>query len=102
MAANDPDDSEEIAALVDTIKSSGAMIRTKAAPRRHPQRHVQLAESAADAVVYVPYRPGNFSWSELGALWPPDCAVRIARRLKRAQVLRPVRNLDRDPTFGID
>jgi uncharacterized membrane protein len=62
------------------------------------------AASAADAVVHLPYRPGNFlvEDSELAAVWPPEAADRMTRRLKRAQVTGPVRNLAQDPAFGID
>jgi uncharacterized membrane protein len=54
--------------------------------------------------VYMPYRPGNFlvEDSELAAVWPPEAADRITRRLKRAQVTGPVRNLAQDPAFGVD
>ena len=62
------------------------------------------AASAADAVVYLPYRPGNFlvEDSELAAVWPPEAADRMSRSLKRAQVTGPVRTLAQDPAFGID
>jgi uncharacterized membrane protein len=104
--ANEPDDSEEVAALVDTIKSSGAMMRTPKGGYLQAIRYDMLirAVSAADAVVYLPYRPGNFlvEDSELAAVWPPEAADRITRCLKRAQVTGPVRNLAQDPAFGID
>ena len=103
---DDPDDSEEIAALVDTIKSSGAMMRTPKGGYLQAIRYDMLIRtaSAADAVVYMPYRPGNFlvEDSELAAVWPPEAADRMTRRLKRAQVTGPVRNLAQDPAFGID
>ena len=62
------------------------------------------AASAADAVVYLPYRPGNFlvEDGELAAVWPPEAADRMSRQLKRAQVTGPVRKLAQDPAFGID
>ena len=104
--ANEQDDSEEIAALVDTIKSSGAMMRTPKGGYLQAIRYDMLirAASAADAVVHLPYRPGNFlvEDSELAAVWPPEAADRMSRRLKRAQVTGPVRNLAQDPAFGID
>ena len=78
---DEPDDSEEIAALVDTIKSSGAMMRTPKGGYLQAIRYDMLirAASAADAVVYMPYRPGNFlvEDSELAAVWPPEAADRI-------------------------
>ena len=58
---DDPDDSEEIAALVDTIKSSGAMIRTPKGGYLQAIRYDMLirAASAADAVVYIAPSPGK-------------------------------------------
>ena len=104
--ADDPDDTAEIAALVNTIKSSGAMIRTPKGGYLQAIRYDMLirAASAADAVVHMPYRPGNFlvEDSELAAVWPPEAADRITRCLKRAQITGPVRNLAQDPAFGID
>ena len=103
---DEPDDSEEIAALVDTIKSSRAMMRTPKGGYLQAIRYDMLirAAAAADAVVHLPYRPGNFlvEDSELAAVWPPEAADRITRRLKRAQVTGAVRNLAQDPAFGID
>lgn len=104
--ADDPDDTDEIAALIDTIKSSGAKIRTPAGGYLQAIRYDMLirAASAADAVVHMPYRPGNFlvEDGELAAVWPPEAADHIARCLKRAQITGPVRNLAQDPAFGID
>ena len=103
--ANEPD-SDDVAALVDTIKSSGAMMRTPKGGYLQAIRYDMLirAATAADAVVHLPYRPGNFlvEDSELAAVWPPEAADRMTRRLKRAQVTGPVRTLAQDPAFGID
>ena len=103
--ANEPD-SDEVAALIDTINSSGAKLRTPRGGYLQAIRYDMLirAATAADAVVYLPYRPGNFlvEDSELAAVWPPEAATRMTRRLKRAQVTGPVRTLAQDPTFGID
>jgi uncharacterized membrane protein len=54
--------------------------------------------------VYLPYRAGNFlvEDSELAAVWPPEAADRMTRRLKRAQITGPVRTLAQDPAFAID
>jgi uncharacterized membrane protein len=105
-AANDPDDAEEIAALIDTVASSGAKIRTPNGGYLQAIRYDILirAASAADAVVHMPYRPGNFlvEDGELAAVWPPEAADRITRCLKRAQITGPVRTLAQDPAFGID
>jgi uncharacterized membrane protein len=62
------------------------------------------AATAADAVLYLPYHAGNFlvEDSELAEVWPPEAAVGMTRRLKRAQVTGPVRTLAQDPAFGID
>lgn len=97
---------EEIAALLDTIESAGAKIRIPKGGYLQAIRYDMLIRtaSAADAVVHVPYRPGNFlvEGRELAAVWPPEAANRIARCLKRAQITGPVRALAQDPAFGID
>ena len=82
------------------------MIRTPKGGYLQAIRYDMLirAASAADAVVHLPYRPGNFlvEDSELAAVWPPEAAARMTRRLKRTQVTGPVRTLAQDPAFGID
>ncbi len=97
---------DDVAALVDTIKSSGAKLRTPKGGYLQAIRYDMLvrAATAADAVVHLPYRPGNFlvEDSELAAVWPPQAAARMTRRLKRAQITGPVRTLAQDPAFGID
>src|SRR6202012_4831417 len=62
MATSNEPDSAEIAALVDTIESSGAMIRTPKGGYLQAIRYAMLirAASGADAVVHLPYRPGHF------------------------------------------
>jgi uncharacterized membrane protein len=100
------DDPKEIAELVYTIDSAGAKIRTPKGGYLQAIRYEKLIRtaSAADAVVHLPYRPGNFlvEDGELAAVWPPQAADRIARCLKRAQITGPVRTLAQDPAFGID
>ncbi len=100
------DDPDEIAALIETIESSGAMIPTPKGGYLQAIRYDKLirAASAADAVVRVPYRPGNFlvEGRKLAAVWPPEAAGRITRCLRRAQITGPVRTLAQDPAFGID
>ncbi|MGA8545311.1 MAG: DUF2254 domain-containing protein [Mycobacterium sp.] len=99
-------DREEITALIDTIASSGAMICTPKGGYLQAIRYDMLIRkaSAANAVVRLPYRPGNFlvEDGELAAVWPPEAADHITRCLKRAQVTGPVRTLAQDPAFGID
>ena len=99
-------DADELAALIDTIESSGALIPTPKGgylQALHYDKMVRIA-SAADAVVRLPYRPGHFlvEGRELAAVWPPEAADRVARGLKHAQVAGPVRTLAQDPAFGID
>ncbi len=105
-AAGQHDDPEEIAALIDTIESSGAKIPTPKGGYLQAIRYDKLARSAsgADAVVRLPYRPGNFLIEdrELAAVWPPEAADRMARCLQRAQITGPVRALAQDPAFAID
>ncbi len=100
------DDREEVATLIDTIESSGAMIRTPTGGYLQAIRYDMLIRkvSAANAVLRLPYRPGNFlvEDGELAAVWPPEAADRVTRCLKRAQVTGPVRTLAQDPAFGID
>ena len=104
--ADQQDDPEEIAALIDTIESSGAVIPTPSGGYLQAIRYDMLirAASAADAVVHLPYRPGNFlvDDSELAVVWPPEAADRISRCLKRALITGPIRTLAQDPAFGID
>jgi uncharacterized membrane protein len=104
--ADQHDDPREIAALIDTIESSGAMIANPSGGYLQAIRYDMLirAASAADAVVRIPYRPGNFmvEGRELAAVWPPEAADRISRCLKRAQITGPVRTLAQDPAFGVD
>jgi len=99
-------DLEELAALIDIIESSGAAIRNQKDGYLQAIRYEMLVRTAskADAVVHVPYRPGNFlvQGRELAAVWPPEAADRVARSLKRAQVTGPVRTLAQDPAFAID
>ncbi len=100
------DDPDEIAALIDTIESSGAVIRNPKGGYLQAIRYDILIRkvAAADAVVYLPYRPGNFLVEdrELAAVWPPEAADRVTRGLKRAQVTGPIRTLAQDPAFAID
>ncbi len=104
--ADAQDDTDEIAALIDRIDSSGAMIRTPKGGYLQAIRYHKLVRtaSAADAVVRLPYRPGNFlvEHREMAAVWPPEAADRVARCLRRAQITGPVRTLAQDPAFGID
>jgi uncharacterized membrane protein len=106
MSAGDQGDREDIAALIDTIESSGVMIPTPEGGYLQAIRYTALVRkaSAAGAVVRLPYRPGNFlvEGAELAAVWPPEAADRIARALKSAQVTGPVRTLAQDPAFGVD
>jgi uncharacterized membrane protein len=101
-----PEDSGEIAALIHRIESSGVPLRTPKGGYLQAIRYDLLVRkaSALDAVVYVPYRPGNFlvEDGELAAVWPPEAVGPITRCLKRAQVTGPVRTLAQDPAFGID
>jgi uncharacterized membrane protein len=107
MASGDePDDPEEIAALIRQIESSGAMIRTSKGGYLQAIRYDLLVRkaSAVNAVVRLPYRPGNFLVGdvELAAVWPPEAVDPITRCLKRAQIIGPVRTLAQDPAFGVD
>jgi uncharacterized membrane protein len=103
---SDPDDAEELSALIATIESAGSLVPTPEGGYLQAIRYdllVRLA-SAFDGVIRVPYRPGNFlvEGSELVGVWPPHAADRVARCLKRAQITGPVRTLAQDPAFGID
>ena len=103
---DEPDDPEEIAALIHQIETAGAMIRTPKGGYLQAIRYDLLVRkaSAVNAVVHLPYRPGNFlvEDGELAAVWPPEAADPITRCLKRAQVTGPVRTLAQDPAFGVD
>jgi uncharacterized membrane protein len=105
-AASQRDNGDELAALIDTIESSGAVIRTPKSGYLQFIRHNTLVRvaSAADAVIRLPYRPGHFlvEGRELAAVWPPEAADHVARYLERAQATGPHRTLTQDVAFGID
>jgi uncharacterized membrane protein len=100
------DEGDALAALIDTIESSGAVIRTPKSGYLQFIRHDTLVRiaSAADAVIRLPYRPGHFlvEGRELAAVWPPEAADHVARYLERAQATGPHRTLTQDVAFGID
>jgi uncharacterized membrane protein len=106
VSVGEPEDPEEIAALLHRIESSGVKVRTPKGGYLQAIRYDLLVRRAAsvNAIVHVPYRPGNFlvEDGELAAVWPPDAAGVITRCLKRAQVTGPVRTLAQDPAFGVD
>jgi uncharacterized membrane protein len=106
MSTGDQGDRAEVAALIDTIESSGVKIPTPQGGYLQAIRYHTLVRKAsvADAVVHLPYRPGNFlvEGAELAAVWPPEAADRMTRAVRRAQVTGPVRTLAQDPAFGID
>ncbi|MDI3315832.1 MAG: DUF2254 domain-containing protein [Mycobacterium sp.] len=100
------DDGAELASLIETIESSGAVIRTPKSGYLQFIRHETLVRvaAAANAVIRLPYRPGHFlvEGRELAAVWPPEAADHVARYLERAQATGPHRTLTQDVAFGID
>jgi uncharacterized membrane protein len=103
---SDPDDADEISGLVATIESAGSLVPTPKGGYLQAIRYDLLVRvaSAHDAVIHVPYRPGNFlvEGSELVGVWPPQAADQVVGLLKRAQITGPVRTLAQDPAFAID
>ncbi len=70
-SADQQHDPDQLAALIDRIESSGAMIRNPSGGYLQAIRYDVLvrAAAAADAVVHVPYRPGISWWRAVN--WPP-------------------------------
>lgn len=102
----DPDDADEISGWIAKVESAGSPVPTPKGGYLQAIRYDVLVRAASsfDGVIVVPYRPGNFlvEGSELVGVWPPHAAAHVARCLKRAQILGPVRALAQDPAFAVD
>jgi uncharacterized membrane protein len=95
--------SEELLAL---LEESGAEIRTPRSGYLQVIRNESLLRIAtsAEAVIYLPYRPGHFlvSGQVMARVWPADAASYVEENLVRGHVTGPYRTLTQDISFGFD
>jgi len=92
--------------LLKRIDQAGAAIPTTHSGYLQVIRHQTLARIAAeaDAVIYLPYRPGHFlvRGHALAYVWPAAAADQVSEHLERGHVTGPYRTLTQDVSFGID
>ena len=92
--------------LLARIDQDGAAIPTTHSGYLQVIRHQTLARIAAeaDAVIYLPYRPGHFlvRGHALAYVWPAAAADQVSEHLERGHVTGPYRTLTQDVSFGID
>jgi uncharacterized membrane protein len=95
--------SEELLARLD---ESGAEIRTPRSGYLQVIRNESLLRIAtsAEAVIYLPYRPGHFlvSGQVMARVWPASAAAYVEENLVRGHVTGPYRTLTQDISFGFD
>jgi uncharacterized membrane protein len=95
--------SEELLAL---LEASGAEIRTPHSGYLQVIRNESLLRIAtsAEAVIYLPYRPGHFlvSGQVMARVWPPQAVSYVEENLVRGHVTGPYRTLTQDISFGFD
>jgi uncharacterized membrane protein len=88
------------------LEQSGAEIRTPRSGYLQVIRHESLVRiaMAAEAVIYLPYRPGHFlvSGQVMARVWPADAASYVEENLVRGHVTGPYRTLTQDISFGFD
>ena len=60
--------------------------------------------TSAEAVIYLPYRPGHFlvSGQVMARVWPASAATFVEENLVRGHVTGPYRTLTQDISFGFD
>lgn len=92
--------------LLARLEDSGAEIRTVSSGYLQVIRTESLLKIAttADAVIYLPYRPGHFvvSGQVMARVWPADAASFVEQNLVRGHVAGPYRTLTQDISFGFD
>jgi uncharacterized membrane protein len=92
--------------LLARLEESGAEIRTPRSGYLQVIRNESLLRIAtsAEAVIYLPYRPGHFlvSGQVMARVWPADAASYVEQNLVRGHVTGPYRTLTQDISFGFD
>jgi uncharacterized membrane protein len=92
--------------LLARLEESGAEIRTPRSGYLQVIRNEPLLRIAtsAEAVIYLPYRPGHFlvSGQVMARVWPASAATFVEENLVRGHVTGPFRTLTQDISFGFD
>jgi uncharacterized membrane protein len=92
--------------LLAQLEDSGAEIRTPRSGYLQVIRNESLLRIAtsAEAVIYLPYRPGHFlvSGQVMARVWPAEAASYVEQNLVRGHVTGPYRTLTQDISFGFD
>ena len=92
--------------LLARLEESGAEIRTPRSGYLQVIRNEPLLRIAtsAEAVIYLPYRPGHFlvSGQVMARVWPASAATFVEENLVRGHVTGPYRTLTQDISFGFD
>lgn len=92
--------------LLARLEDSGAEIRTQRSGYLQVIRNESLLRIAtsAEAVIYLPYRPGHFlvSGQVMARVWPADAAGYVEQNLVRGHITGPYRTLTQDISFGFD
>jgi uncharacterized membrane protein len=92
--------------LLARLEESGADIRTPRSGYLQVIRNESLLRIAAsaEAVIYLPYRPGHFlvSGQVMARVWPAGAASYVEQNLVRGHVTGPYRTLTQDISFGFD
>jgi len=92
--------------LLARLDRSGRVVAAPASGYLQFVRHATLVRIAAehDAVIRLHYRPGHFitQGHPMAAVWPPEAATVVGRRLETVHITGPLRTLSQDIAFGID
>jgi uncharacterized membrane protein len=95
-----------VAELQTRLEENGAAIAAATSGYLQFVAYADLVDIAtqSEGVIRLLYRPGHFvvEGLPLAAVWPPDAAPGVARRLERAHVTGPHRTLTQDLAFAID
>ncbi|MFE3795526.1 DUF2254 domain-containing protein [Nocardia tengchongensis] len=92
--------------LLDRMSASGGQVRVSGSGYLQYIRHERLVRmaAAADAVIYLPFRPGHFltEGQVVAYVLPAAAAEGIAKDFTRGHIAGPTRALTQDISFGID
>ncbi|MFI5778917.1 DUF2254 domain-containing protein [Nocardia sp. NPDC051570] len=92
--------------LLARLTEGGGQVRTAGSGYLQYIRYEKLVRmaTAADAVIYLPYRPGHFltEGQVVALVWPAEAADRVTESFARGHVAGPTRTLTQDISFGID
>lgn len=101
-----PPNGPSMAELLMLLTKSGGDVRVAGSGYLQYIRYEKLVRlaTAADAVIYLPYRPGHFltEGQVVATVWPAEAAARITADFARGHVAGPTRTLTQDISFGID